>query len=53
VKSERFNALLTVQEAIQLRRNQARIGRYEEVLVEGLVKRSVQLSPAARDKTVP
>jgi tRNA-2-methylthio-N6-dimethylallyladenosine synthase len=49
VKSERFNALLEVQEAIQLRRNRARIGRYEEVLVEGPSKRgSVQLTGRTR-----
>jgi tRNA-2-methylthio-N6-dimethylallyladenosine synthase len=49
VKSERFNALLTVQEAIQLRRNRARVGRYEEVLVEGPSKKgSVQLTGRTR-----
>jgi tRNA-2-methylthio-N6-dimethylallyladenosine synthase len=49
VKSERFNALLMVQEAIQLRRNRARIGRYEEVLVEGPSKKgSVQLTGRTR-----
>jgi tRNA-2-methylthio-N6-dimethylallyladenosine synthase len=49
VKSERFNTLLEVQEAIQLRRNRARIGRYEEVLVEGPSKKgSVQLTGRTR-----
>jgi tRNA-2-methylthio-N6-dimethylallyladenosine synthase len=49
VKSERFNTLLEVQEAIQLRRNQARIGRCEEVLVEGPSKKgSVQLTGRTR-----
>jgi tRNA-2-methylthio-N6-dimethylallyladenosine synthase len=49
VKSERFNALLEVQEAIQLRRNQARVGRCEEVLVEGPSKKgSVQLTGRTR-----
>jgi tRNA-2-methylthio-N6-dimethylallyladenosine synthase len=52
VKSERFNALLEVQEAIQLCRNRARIGRCEEVLVEGHSKNSkkgsVQLTGRTR-----
>jgi tRNA-2-methylthio-N6-dimethylallyladenosine synthase len=49
VKSERFTVLLAVQEAIQLRRNRARIGRYEEVLVEGPSKKgSVQLTGRTR-----
>jgi tRNA-2-methylthio-N6-dimethylallyladenosine synthase len=49
VKSERFNALLDVQEAIQLRRNRDRIGRCEEVLVEGSSKKgSVQLTGRTR-----
>src|ERR671922_790634 len=49
VKGERFNALLEVQEAIQLRRNRARIGRREEVLVEGPSKKgSVQLTGRTR-----
>jgi tRNA-2-methylthio-N6-dimethylallyladenosine synthase len=49
VKSERFNTLLEVQEAIQLRRNQARVGRCEEVLVEGPSKKgSVQLTGRTR-----
>jgi tRNA-2-methylthio-N6-dimethylallyladenosine synthase len=49
VKSERFNALLEVQEAIQLCRNRARIGRCEEVLVEGPSKKgSVQLTGRTR-----
>lgn len=49
VKSERFTALLAVQEAIQLRRNRARIGRCEEVLVEGPSKKgSVQLTGRTR-----
>jgi tRNA-2-methylthio-N6-dimethylallyladenosine synthase len=52
VKSERFNALLGVQEAIQLRRNRGRIGRCEEVLVEGPSKTSktgtVQLTGRTR-----
>jgi bifunctional DNase/RNase len=49
VKSERFNALLAVQEAIQMRRNRARIGRCEEVLVEGPSKKgSVQLTGRTR-----
>jgi tRNA-2-methylthio-N6-dimethylallyladenosine synthase len=49
VKSERFDALLEVQEAIQLRRNRARIGRCEEVLVEGPSKKgSVQLTGRTR-----
>jgi tRNA-2-methylthio-N6-dimethylallyladenosine synthase len=49
VKTERFNALLEVQEAIQLRRNRARIGRCEEVLVEGPSKKgSVQLTGRTR-----
>jgi tRNA-2-methylthio-N6-dimethylallyladenosine synthase len=49
VKSERFNTLLEVQEAIQLRRNRARIGRCEEVLVEGASKKgSVQLTGRTR-----
>jgi tRNA-2-methylthio-N6-dimethylallyladenosine synthase len=43
VKAERFQAILAVQEAIQLRRNRAHIGRCEEVLVEGPSKKgSVQ-----------
>ncbi|HXH11676.1 MAG TPA: tRNA (N6-isopentenyl adenosine(37)-C2)-methylthiotransferase MiaB [Alphaproteobacteria bacterium] len=49
VKTERFNTLLATQEAIQLRRNQARIGRCEEVLVEGPSKKgSVQLTGRTR-----
>jgi len=49
VKSQRFNTLLEVQEAIQLRRNRARIGRCEEVLVEGPSKKgSVQLTGRTR-----
>jgi tRNA-2-methylthio-N6-dimethylallyladenosine synthase len=49
VKSERFDTLLEVQEAIQLRRNRARIGRCEEVLVEGPSKKgSVQLTGRTR-----
>jgi tRNA-2-methylthio-N6-dimethylallyladenosine synthase len=49
VKTERFKALLEVQEAIQLRRNQARVGRCEEVLVEGPSKKgSVQLTGRTR-----
>jgi tRNA-2-methylthio-N6-dimethylallyladenosine synthase len=49
VKSERFKTLLALQEAIQLRRNRARIGRYEEVLVEGPSKKgSVQLTGRTR-----
>jgi tRNA-2-methylthio-N6-dimethylallyladenosine synthase len=49
VKGERFKALLAVQEAIQLRRNRARIGRCEEVLVEGPSKKgSVQLTGRTR-----
>jgi tRNA-2-methylthio-N6-dimethylallyladenosine synthase len=49
VKSERFTALLAVQEAIQLCRNRARIGRCEEVLVEGPSKKgSVQLTGRTR-----
>ena len=49
VKSERFNALIEVQEAIQLRRNRGRIGRCEEVLVEGPSKKgSVQLTGRTR-----
>jgi tRNA-2-methylthio-N6-dimethylallyladenosine synthase len=49
VKTERFNMLLEMQEAIQLRRNRARIGRYEEVLVEGPSKKgSVQLTGRTR-----
>jgi tRNA-2-methylthio-N6-dimethylallyladenosine synthase len=49
VKSERFDALLEAQEAIQLRRNRARIGRCEEVLVEGPSKKgSVQLTGRTR-----
>jgi tRNA-2-methylthio-N6-dimethylallyladenosine synthase len=49
VKSERFNTLLALQEAIQLRRNRARIGRCEEVLVEGPSKKgSVQLTGRTR-----
>jgi tRNA-2-methylthio-N6-dimethylallyladenosine synthase len=49
VKTERFNALLEVQEAVQLRRNRARIGRCEEVLVEGPSKKgSVQLTGRTR-----
>jgi tRNA-2-methylthio-N6-dimethylallyladenosine synthase len=49
VKTERFQALLEVQEAIQLRRNRARVGRYEEVLVEGPSKKgSVQLTGRTR-----
>jgi tRNA-2-methylthio-N6-dimethylallyladenosine synthase len=48
-KSERFNVLLNAQEAIQLRRNQARVGRCEEVLVEGPSKKgSVQLTGRTR-----
>lgn len=49
VKTERFNTLLEVQETIQLRRNQARVGRCEEVLVEGPSKKgSVQLTGRTR-----
>ncbi len=49
IKTERFNTLLATQEAIQLRRNQARIGRCEEVLVEGPSKKgSVQLTGRTR-----
>jgi tRNA-2-methylthio-N6-dimethylallyladenosine synthase len=49
VKTERFNALLEVQEAIQLRRNRARVGRCEEVLVEGPSKKgNVQLTGRTR-----
>jgi tRNA-2-methylthio-N6-dimethylallyladenosine synthase len=49
VKGERFNVLLEVQEAIQLRRNRARIGRCEEVLVEGPSKKGrVQLTGRTR-----
>jgi len=49
VKSERFNTLLALQETIQLRRNRARIGRCEEVLVEGPSKKgSVQLTGRTR-----
>jgi len=49
VKSQRFNTLLEVQETIQLRRNRARIGRCEEVLVEGPSKKgSVQLTGRTR-----
>jgi tRNA-2-methylthio-N6-dimethylallyladenosine synthase len=49
VKTERFNVLLELQEAIQLRRNQARVGRCEEVLVEGPSKKgSVQLTGRTR-----
>jgi tRNA-2-methylthio-N6-dimethylallyladenosine synthase len=49
VKSERFNTLLAIQEAIQLRRNRARVGRCEEVLVEGPSKKgSVQLTGRTR-----
>jgi tRNA-2-methylthio-N6-dimethylallyladenosine synthase len=49
VKTERFNMLLEMQEAIQLRRNRARVGRYEEVLVEGPSKKgSVQLTGRTR-----
>jgi tRNA-2-methylthio-N6-dimethylallyladenosine synthase len=49
VKGERFKALLAVQEAIQLRRNRARIGHYEEVLVEGPSRKgSVQLTGRTR-----
>ncbi len=49
VKTERFNALRELQEVIQLRRNQARVGRCEEVLVEGPSKKgSVQLTGRTR-----
>jgi tRNA-2-methylthio-N6-dimethylallyladenosine synthase len=49
IKSERFKTLLAIQEAIQLRRNQARVGRCEEVLVEGPSKKgSVQLTGRTR-----
>jgi tRNA-2-methylthio-N6-dimethylallyladenosine synthase len=49
VKTERFNALLEIQEATQLRRNRARVGRCEEVFVEGpSKKRSVQLTGRTR-----
>jgi tRNA-2-methylthio-N6-dimethylallyladenosine synthase len=49
VKSQRFNTLLEVQEAIQLRRNRDRVGRCEEVLVEGPSKKgSVQLTGRTR-----
>jgi tRNA-2-methylthio-N6-dimethylallyladenosine synthase len=49
VKTERFQTLLEVQDAIQLRRNQARVGRCEEVLVEGPSKKgSVQLTGRTR-----
>jgi tRNA-2-methylthio-N6-dimethylallyladenosine synthase len=39
VKTARFNTLLAIQEAIQLRRNRSRVGRCEEVLVEGPSKK--------------
>jgi tRNA-2-methylthio-N6-dimethylallyladenosine synthase len=49
VMTERFNILLEIQEAIQLRRNRARVGRCEEVLVEGPSKKgSVQLTGRTR-----
>jgi tRNA-2-methylthio-N6-dimethylallyladenosine synthase len=49
VKTERFKTLLEVQDAVQLRRNQARVGRCEEVLVEGPSKKgSVQLTGRTR-----
>lgn len=49
VKTERFQILLEMQEAIQLRRNRARVGRCEEVLVEGPSKKgSVQLTGRTR-----
>jgi tRNA-2-methylthio-N6-dimethylallyladenosine synthase len=49
VKAERFNVLLELQEAIQLRRNRARIGQCEEVFVEGPSKKgSVQLTGRTR-----
>jgi tRNA-2-methylthio-N6-dimethylallyladenosine synthase len=49
VKSQRFNTLLEMQEVIQLRRNRARIGRCEAVLVEGPSKKgSVQLTGRTR-----
>jgi tRNA-2-methylthio-N6-dimethylallyladenosine synthase len=49
VKTERFTALLELQEAIQLRRNRARVGRCEEVFVEGPSKKgSVQLTGRTR-----
>jgi tRNA-2-methylthio-N6-dimethylallyladenosine synthase len=49
VKTERFNALLGIQEATQLRHNRARVGRCEEVLVEGPSKKgSVQLTGRTR-----
>ncbi len=49
VKSQRFKTLLEVQEAIQLRRTRDRVGRCEEVLVEGPSKKgSVQLTGRTR-----
>jgi tRNA-2-methylthio-N6-dimethylallyladenosine synthase len=49
VKNARFQTLLAAQESIQLRRNQARVGRDEEVLVEGPSKKgSVQLTGRTR-----
>lgn len=49
LKTARFQAVLAVQEAIQLRRNQARVGRDEEVLVEGPSKKgSMQLTGRTR-----
>jgi len=49
LKSERFQAILELQEAIQLQRNRARVGRCEEVLVEGPSKKgSVQLTGRTR-----
>ncbi|MBI3327171.1 MAG: tRNA (N6-isopentenyl adenosine(37)-C2)-methylthiotransferase MiaB [Nitrospinae bacterium] len=49
VKTERFNALSEIQEAIQLRHNQRRVGRYEEVLVEGASKKGrMQLTGRTR-----
>jgi tRNA-2-methylthio-N6-dimethylallyladenosine synthase len=49
LKSERFSTVLQLQEAIQLRRHQAMVGRYEEVLVEGPSKKgSAQLTGRTR-----
>jgi tRNA-2-methylthio-N6-dimethylallyladenosine synthase len=51
VKSARFEALLEVQEAIQLRRNRSRVGRCEEVLVEGPSKTSTTASVQLTGRT--
>jgi len=49
LKTERFTTVLQLQEAIQLRRHQGMVGRYDEVLVEGPSKKgSAQLTGRTR-----